>query len=982
MAPFSFTRIEHARDGSVDQRKNFTSPSAFFDAMLARGFPVGSKDGPAIIGSLFAEKRTIDSIEAVTALILDFDGKTGKKDPEGKDIYESLNPDEFIAALPFEGFAYASYNHTPEFPRWRAIYPFETPLTVSEFARLWQWANEKTRGKMDGQCKDPGHLFYLPRISAASAEKKFHWMRKIEGPPLSMAAVPTDFVYNPAETHKDIIDVPDLNRPASPAMVQPLLEALQGLPLFRYAVSHPSELTRIAWRAVCTALVYAAEDLDEESHTAACRLFHEISRADKKRYRAQIAQKEWVSNTKKIRERTLNGPVSYKYLRDNDTTPAQYLQPVFPDSKNLLVDARRILRGDVSSEITEVSEKPVSAPPPSRRPAPVSVLPTTPTDGAPKPAKSTPTPPAAAGATTGAPPAKAPQKPAGAVKSISKLLPRNPAAGDDDDEEYNYGTLTGRESEFLRDRSTRGRVWLQRSTDGFYGSPMTDDGFTHFLIHKGPMSAKAAASFKGLCRGFSERAPIFDSKEPIVELNGVTYLNTYRPSDLVPVQGNWDDLKLMFFFNAASDPRGFDYYMDWLAAPLQSLYFHGKPLKLGTTIVFKGDQGTGKGLMQFAIELMYGRHNCCKLGQDDLETQFNSLIDGKLFVTCNEVMSSTNRTKQTANKMKEWITEHEVRLERKGQDTALPSAYFNMIYTSNDEQPVYIEPADRRHTVFETRGVLAQECYDRVAADLGTPITPGPRKQLAAMFYELLHRPISANVRKFYQTAAREALIATHIDSDTLFFTEIETLGFLSVGEDWRAKTSANDPRVLELEGHPGVIPASALRAVYIEFCKQHGHRGARKYNTMLKALRQKFPDATSVVVRTGVCTMRCWTGLPMKSPDTLTNLSVIEPVALPAAAAKPTLVAVDTSLIPANRAVAPAPAPAPEPAPEPTPAAAPPALPPNVVVATEAPTSEAPPGTPTLAPMSLARYGVPETIQEDVEDEEDDPSDQIDFDE
>jgi hypothetical protein len=31
---------------------------------------------------------------------------------------------------------------------------------------------------------------------------------------------------------------------------------------------------------------------------------------------------------------------------------------------------------------------------------------------------------------------------------------------------------------------------------------------------------------------------------------------------------------------------------------------------------------------------------------------------------------------------------------------------------------------------------------------------------------------------------------------------------------------------------------------------------------------------------------------------------------------------------------------------------------------------------------MSLARYGVPETLQEDVEDEEDDPSDQIDFDE
>jgi hypothetical protein len=92
--------------------------------------------------------------------------------------------------------------------------------------------------------------------------------------------------------------------------VAAVLEALQNLPIIRWAVEHPEDVSREAWRGIATNIAAAVLEHDE-SYSAAAALFHDISRHDSDRYSEAECDRAFRDAVKSARE---FGPMTFRTL--------------------------------------------------------------------------------------------------------------------------------------------------------------------------------------------------------------------------------------------------------------------------------------------------------------------------------------------------------------------------------------------------------------------------------------------------------------------------------------------------------------------------------------------------------------------------------------------------------------------------------------------------------------------------------------------
>ena len=146
------------------------------------------------------------------------------------------------------------------------------------------------------------------------------------------------------------------------------------------------------------------------------------------------------------------------------------------------------------------------------------------------------------------------------------------------------------------------------------------------------------------------------------------------------------------------DVERIEYFINWLAAALVTLR------KIGTAIVFKGIQGTGKGLLyEQIIQPIIGEKYTYTFSNSDLKSQFNKNLQNKLFVVGNEIKGDFREGNHIYETLKMWITDKDLRIEAKGKDAFQIQNYFNVMIFSNNETPLQIQASDRRYSVFETR---------------------------------------------------------------------------------------------------------------------------------------------------------------------------------------------------------------------------------------------------------------------------------------
>lgn len=806
---FKYVVTNRANDKD-DYTPTEMSSEEFIRVFMQRGVKKGVKDGTGIIGAIFRPHSRLEqkNVEMVTALILDVDGKFKRN---GEVVVEPVEPDWFIGQLPFRGIAHTSYNHSPSHPKYRVILPLDRPITPEEFRRLWYWAFDKVQKKCDPACKNPDRMFYLARAPAATLESGWPWVRELHGPLLSIDAVPSTFTVpedgcSPAQPprRKSGMHFAAPETRYGHTDGHKLLESFKALPLVKWAKENPSLVSREVWRGLATnlgAITLEAED-DEQLFEECLAEFHAISEADGDRYRASDTTKMFNDALRSAKQ---YGPMTFSRLAENgapdDACSVEHKTPIAV-ARNTLRQEERPAQG-------------FSAP-----------------AGAAQPAGDT--------APASPPPTAAASDPASAEEGVSE-------------EEKDIFDL--HPEDLLHD--TEIDKYLMRDATGSWDAvkPMAACALDRQLKSLG-LPAKNLDSWKSQIRSFNARKAIFNKPHKYyVTLNGVAHFNTYRPTELVPTAGNWDDIRALLLNLTGNDPDGLEFLLDWIAAPLQSLHLHGKPMKMGSTVVFQGEQGSGKGTLDTIIKQLYGTQNVALLDQDALDGRFNGELIDTLFVIANEVISSSNRSMEVANKLKMWITDPMLPIEEKFEGKVQRTNNVNIIFTSNDDKPVIIERDDRRHSVFQSKK------FDRAIAARIHDDLRGDKKHVAALFDHLLKRQVKVGFGDFFESDARRQLIAASLPSEARFVESVKEEGWYAVAEPWRSAGNPNNPRISALDD--GVVVSSTLQEVYQDFCRRNGIK-ARSSQVLKKALTPEGSKIVQGFKRIGGINTRVWYGLPM----------------------------------------------------------------------------------------------------------------------
>ena len=155
----------------------------------------------------------------------------------------------------------------------------------------------------------------------------------------------------------------------------------------------------------------------------------------------------------------------------------------------------------------------------------------------------------------------------------------------------------------------------------------------------------------------------------------------------------------------------FQWVLRWVAYPIQH-----PGAKMKSTIVVHGPQGAGKNMFFEAVMAIYGQYGRM-LDQDALEDRFNDWASRKLFLIADEVIARGNIF-HLKNKLKTLVTGTRIRINPKNMAAYEEANHVNLVFLSNEAQPVVLEEDDRRHCVFWTPPKREHAYYAAIKAEL------------------------------------------------------------------------------------------------------------------------------------------------------------------------------------------------------------------------------------------------------------------------
>lgn len=250
----------------------------------------------------------------------------------------------------------------------------------------------------------------------------------------------------------------------------------------------------------------------------------------------------------------------------------------------------------------------------------------------------------------------------------------------------------------------------------------------------------------------------------------------------------------------------FKWLVQWLAYPIQN-----PGAKMKTALIFHGPQGAGKNMFFDAYRAIYGDEHSSIITQDTMEDQFNSdWAEQKLFVLADEIVAVQERT-HIKNKLKTMVTGDRVRINQKMIAAYSEKNHYNMVFLSNELNPVVLEHQDRRYFVIWTPEKREKAYYDRVDREI-------KNGGIAALHQFLLNYPLddfNPNAEP-PMTRAKQDLIFLNLDTPKAFYTE------------WSRG-------MLDIPFMP--CPTVALYGVYQKWCFKQGEKIPRPQRQFVSSL-------------------------------------------------------------------------------------------------------------------------------------------------
>ncbi len=267
-----------------------------------------------------------------------------------------------------------------------------------------------------------------------------------------------------------------------------------------------------------------------------------------------------------------------------------------------------------------------------------------------------------------------------------------------------------------------------------------------------------------------------------------------------PKEGVCSRLLELLEYLCGNEYNGLEIYrwaLKWLAYPIQH-----RGAKMQSALVIHGPQGTGKSRFFEAYGEIFGPYGKV-LGQEALEDKFNAdWAGGKLYILADELMARQEMF-HVKNRLKSFITGIYIRVNQKGIAAHTEKNQMNIVFLSNERQPLVLENDDRRHCVIWVPPKLPDDFFNEVNEEI-------ENGGVAALHYYLLNLDLGdfKPWTKPPMTTAKQELIDQSASSEERFIKEWVNL---------------------ELETDAGeVVPlcpcsSSSLYRLYDRWCKSNG---------------------------------------------------------------------------------------------------------------------------------------------------------------
>lgn len=293
--------------------------------------------------------------------------------------------------------------------------------------------------------------------------------------------------------------------------------------------------------------------------------------------------------------------------------------------------------------------------------------------------------------------------------------------------------------------------------------------------------------FDGLIYAPGDNRPVIDNK-----------FNLWRGWGVEPAPGDWSRMREHIDKAlAGGDEEKSRYILNWLAWAVQH-----PDQRAETSIVFRGQKGTGKGTLGNAMMRIFGAHGRHISSSQSLIGNFNSHLRDCSFLFADEALWPGDRSGEGS--LKRLITEPSLSVEAKHHDAVEVPNMLHVMMASNENWIVPVSSGERRFVLFEVSPIFMQD---------ETHFTPLYEEManggLGAMLFDLLNH----NLEDFHprQLPPDTGLLDQQRESLQpldAWICELLESGRL-MGSHWkypnRAVSTAYDKEVETSDGHPRI---------------------------------------------------------------------------------------------------------------------------------------------------------------------------------
>ncbi len=263
------------------------------------------------------------------------------------------------------------------------------------------------------------------------------------------------------------------------------------------------------------------------------------------------------------------------------------------------------------------------------------------------------------------------------------------------------------------------------------------------------------------------------------------YYNLWQGFAVEPIKGDCSLFIAHIKDNIARcDDDVFDYIINWLADAVQN---PGE--RPGTSLVLRGKQGTGKGVMVSEFGRLFGAHFKHIQHARHLTGHFNAHLKDAAIVFADEAFWAGDKANEGA--LKAMITEETLPIEFKGKDVIYVKNHIRLIVASNSQWLVPAGLEERRFFVVDVGEAHMQDTkYFKAIID---QMDNGGREALLNFLLNEIDLT-DINLREFPQTDALREQKLLSMDSVEKFWFECLCRGSLQLHKNsWTSEITCND---------------------------------------------------------------------------------------------------------------------------------------------------------------------------------------------